>query len=436
MRTALILTLQPPGGSGVQARRYAKLLPHLAAAGWDFHFVGPDPALDALLPEPVPGQGHLCHYSRRVSLSQVCAIRKNRRRRGSLLHGWYGLRQLLHRLLERLVRHDSLAHAIGGLTDTALKAAATLDVDVVAGICPDFRVLEAARRVAERLQRPFIALYDDPFGHREVGSFQPAEPERQRALLAAARGAVFASPLTLQRYHDQGLLGRTPATFLPDCFEAAGSQYGSPAGADASKAGGSPEAPLTLFHPGSLGPWRPIETLLEAVRRYRQEQGPIRLGLYGYLYERARQAVGSDELLRSCVELRSAVSNAQSHQLAQAADGLLVLIGPRHTDNLPSKFFEYLDHPTPVLVAGPAGSPLEAILNSLQIGLFCDINSSDSIYHGLMEIKAKSAWYRQQHHHNHEAIATYSAPAVARRWGEAFDRFLVEETAGRSTPVA
>jgi hypothetical protein len=69
MPRALILSLQPPGGSGVQARRYAKLLPHLTAAGWEFHVVGPDPRLDAVTPEPFAGQEQFCHYSRRVPRS-------------------------------------------------------------------------------------------------------------------------------------------------------------------------------------------------------------------------------------------------------------------------------------------------------------------------------------------------------------------------------
>jgi hypothetical protein len=415
MPRALILSLQPPGGGGVQARRYAKLLPHLPAAGWEFHVVGPDPRLDAVTPEPFPGQERFCHYSRRVSRSQRCAIRRNRRRPGTPLHLWFGLRQLIHRRLERLGGHDPQAHALEGLRATALEAAAQLPCDVVAGICPDFRVLEVALDVAGRLGKPFIAIYDDPFGHREKGRFQPAHPERQRAVLAAAAGAVFASPLTLERYREQGLLGATPARFLPDCFEPGDSP---PAAAPIGET-------LTLFHPGNLGPWRPIEPLLEAVRRWRPEQqGGLRIQLYGYLYEAARTAIRSDPRLRHDVQVHAAVSNARSHQLAGAADGLLVLIGPRHTDNLPSKFFEYLPHATPVLVAGPAGNPLQAIVEDLEKGIYCDIESSAEIFNALLELRRRAGWFRERHRHHRDAIAAYAAPAVARAWGAAFDSFL------------
>jgi len=422
MARALILSLQPPGGGGVQARRYAKLLPHLPAAGWEFHVVGPDPRLDAVTPEPFTVQDRFCHYSRRVSRSHRCAIRRNRHRPGSLLHLWFGLRQLVHRLLERLAGHDPQAQALEGLRATALETAARLPFDVVAGICPDFRVLEVAQEVASWLGRPFIAIYDDPFGHREKGHFHPAQPERQRAVLAAATGAVFASPLTLERYREQGLLGGTPARFLPDCFE----PDEAPPPLTAPPAG----ATLTLFHPGNLGPWRPIEPLLEAVRRWRpEEQGVLRLQLYGYLYEAARAAIRSDARLRQIVQVHAAVSNGRSHQLAEAADGLLVLIGPRHNDNLPSKFFEYLPHATPVLVAGPAGNPLQAIVEDLDKGIYCDIESSAAIFDALVELRQRAGWFRERHRQQRDAIAAYAAPAVAAAWGAAFDGFLAARPA-------
>lgn len=427
MPRALILSLQPPGGGGVQARRYAKLLPHLPAAGWEFHVVGPDPRLDAVTPEPFPGQERFCHYSQRVSHSQRCAIRRNRRRPGTPLHLWFGLRQLIHQWLERLAHHDPQTHALEGLRATALETAAAIPFDVVAGICPDFRVLEVALAVAGRLGKPFIAIYDDPFGHREKARFHPAHPGRQRAVLGAAAGAVFASPLTLERYREQGLLGSTPASFLPDCF--AIGEVPPPSEGTGTAARGEPiaaaGAPLTLFHPGNLGPWRPIEPLLEAVRRWqRAGLGELRILLYGYLYEAARTAIRSDPTLRTAIRVHAAVSNERSHQLAASADAVLVLIGPRHTDNLPSKFFEYLPHTTPVLVAGPAGNPLEAIVDDLHKGLYCDIENSAAIFDALATLQRQAGTLRAHQRHHPDAIDAYAAPRVARAWGEAFDGFL------------
>jgi hypothetical protein len=129
------------------------------------------------------------------------------------------------------------------------------------------------------------------------------------------------------------------------------------------------------------------------------------------------------------VQVHAAVSNGRSHQLAEAADGLLVLIGPRHSDNLPSKFFEYLPHATPVLVAGPAGNPLQAIVEELEKGIYCDIESSAAIFDALVELRQRAGWFRERHRHNRDAIAAYAAPAVAAAWGEAFDGFLADRPA-------
>jgi hypothetical protein len=122
--------------------------------------------------------------------------------------------------------------------------------------------------------------------------------------------------------------------------------------------------------------------------------------------------------------VHAAVSNERSHQLAEAADAVLVLIGPRHTDNLPSKFFEYLPHATPVLVAGPAGNPLQAILEDLHKGFYCDIESSTAIFDALVALQRQAGAERDHHHHNPDAISAFAAPRVARAWGAAFDRFL------------
>ena len=57
LRRLLLLSIQPPGASGVQAIRYAKLLAHLRVLGWEVHVLGPDPALDSVHREPVQAQG-------------------------------------------------------------------------------------------------------------------------------------------------------------------------------------------------------------------------------------------------------------------------------------------------------------------------------------------------------------------------------------------
>jgi hypothetical protein len=45
----LLLTIQPPGGSGVQGLIFTKLCKYLQESEWEFHFAGPSPALSSVL---------------------------------------------------------------------------------------------------------------------------------------------------------------------------------------------------------------------------------------------------------------------------------------------------------------------------------------------------------------------------------------------------
>ena len=48
----LLLTIQPPGGDGVQSLIFTKLCPFLVASDWEFHFAGPSPELTSLICSP------------------------------------------------------------------------------------------------------------------------------------------------------------------------------------------------------------------------------------------------------------------------------------------------------------------------------------------------------------------------------------------------
>lgn len=396
MPRALILSLQPPGGFGVQAGCYAKLLPHLPAEGWEFHVVGPDPRLDAVAPEPFPRQEPFCHHDRRVSRSHRCTIRKNRRRAGTPLHLWFGLRRLIHRQLEQLGGPAPQTHALEGLRAKALETAATMPFDGVAGICPDFQGLEVARHVARTLGKPFSAVYDDPCGHREKGHFHPAHPEHQRAVLAASSGAVFASPLTLAPYRRHGLLAATPALLLPDCVEVdktppPASRTGPPSpgkptvAADRATAGGR----AALVRGGAR---RTSNPSLRLPQRNSQSDHPQR-----------RQPSGPCRR-----EQRALPPAGRGSPCCSGADRA----SPQGQPAL--KILRLLPPASPVLVAGPAGIPLKAILDELHKGIDCDIESSSASFDALMTLQRQAGSYRDHQRHTPDPIGAYAAPRVAR----------------------
>lgn len=433
MKMALFLSIQPPGCSGVQAIRYGKLLPFLESEGWQIHFVGPEPGLVSVQTEAVHDQATCCHYTNRVSGSRRYSVRKNRHPRGSLPHIWFGLLQLFYRLAESITAHDPFAYTRTGLILTALSEARRINFNLVAGICPDYQILEAALQVARILDRPFVAIYDDPHGHRDIDTFHPAEPDRQKVLLGNAAGAIFASPLTEKRYRMSGLLGKTISCFIPDSY-----CHTLICRSHSDSSSGERKQNVHILHLGNLGPWRPIEPFLDALLNLQRHRPDIRLhvSLYGFLYEQASMRIRSSPELLSMVGPHQPVDHEHSHSLAAEADILLVVIGPRHTDNLPSKFFDYLGHSRPILILGPTGNPLEAIIAKLGIGLYKDIQSREAIEQGLTEIITNPSAYTSGYRRNAALIRNYSSDSVARMWARSLNWILESQTRGSATSEA
>jgi hypothetical protein len=89
------------------------------------------------------------------------------------------------------------------------------------------------------------------------------------------------------------------------------------------------------------------------------------------------------------------------------------MIGSRHLDNQPSKFFVYLGHPKPLIVIGPPGNPIQALIEELQIGVYCDVNNQASIREGLARITSDYKYYAEAFKRNADLIKRYRADAVA-----------------------
>ncbi|MBM5816801.1 MAG: glycosyltransferase family 4 protein [Cyanobacteria bacterium K_Offshore_surface_m2_239] len=436
MRRLLVVLRQPPGCSGVQALIYNKLLPFFEDHGWEIHFAGPSPWLTSVLTERLDYPPERLHYSTEVSASLSFSVRKNRHRKGTLPHLGHGLLQLLARWLERLRHHDSEAHLLRGLSRTVHLANQRWHFDLVAGKTPDFQVLALTHRLCQELDKPLLALIDDPYGARDEQGFHPKEPERQRSILDRARGALFMSPLTRDRYVEAGLLSPEKAHVISDSYpvnpelyrQTAPTPTAHPSWTRRRGVRGDQRGGLRLIYLGMLPEWRPIEPFLEALRAANQPQDPqpaaLELTIHGFVYPAARRRIADDPRLASLIQIQPLVSYATSHALAAAADVQLVVIGPRHLDNVPSKFFEYLGHHKPLLVLGPPQNPLRELVDRLKIGLYVDGRSAEAIYAALDTLRRDHDGFVQAYSTRATAIEAFSAPTVARRFCQLLDQAL------------
>jgi len=424
MKRILLIMSQPPGCSGVQGLIYNKILPYLEQCGWEFHFAGPSPQLISVQIEPLPYPSERLHYTDRIAASRRFSVRKHRFRKGSFRYLAFGFLQFLATLLERALGHDEVASMQQGLKEVVLEADCRFHFDLIAGKSPDFCMLEFAGAMTSQLQRPLVAMVVDPHGYRDANVFSPAEPEKQKALLDQCCGSMYMSPLTLERYVKAGLVDREKAYSFTDSYPDTPALY---AGGRSQLASGSnsvctsqPRRSLDMLHLGVLPPWRPIEALLKALQTFNleEEESSPRLHVhqYGFLYPAAEQQIYASPLLRSTVHVSKAVSYTHSHWLAEDADAQLVVIGPRHVDNQPSKFFEYLGHHKPLLVIGPPANPIQSIMDELGIGVYANIEDPEDILRGLRALVGGYRNYQVAYERQHAEIERYSARRVAEHW--------------------
>jgi hypothetical protein len=423
MKRILLVMMQPPGCSGAQGLIYYKILPFLEANGWEFHFAGPSPQLSSVIIEDVNCPSARLHYTDHVSYSRKYSVLKNRQTKNSLRFYFYGVLQYFAQRIEKLLNHDPNAYLISGLDKTIKAANKKWNYDLIAGKSPDFIVLESVAKLTKSLDKPLVAMIVDPYGERNGLNFIPHEEEKQKQILDQCVGAMFMSPLTRDRYVKAGLLNQAKAYAFYDSFPSTPSlyKYSKTNNKSLHINHDSDFKTIQFAHLGMLPEWRPVGTLLEAIQNF---PNIIYIDIFGYLYPEAQKQIQKNKLLSNQIHLNKPVCYKESHRIAHHADALLVIIGPRHFDNQPSKFFEYLGHRKPMLVLGPPGNPIERIINNLGIGIYCDILNRDSIIDGINKISNQYSQFVSAYDTNNDKIKMYSADQVAQHWADCLNNML------------
>ncbi len=415
MRKALFILPEPPPTNGVMAIEYARVSSHVPSCGWQFHFLGPDPRRNSPYPPLRDFPEELSHYAGDINLSRRSSVERNRNR---------GIRRVLWSVVRGMcVVTEKLFPSTGqhterrtqALIERGLRLTASHRFDLVVGTIPDLAFAQAAAALSAGTGLPLVLHYHDPLGHRARNGFTPTFVDAQRALFEQAAGVIFASPMTMQRYREQGFIHpRTRA--ITYSFEPAGAETAAPAPSGASA------RELTLSHIGSLAPWRPIRTLVNAIAEFnRNSVVRIRLTQIGYMdrdsdrYARTHLQPGRDLIVEPTKPHREAAAAALH------SDVLLVVIGPRHADNIPAKFIEYLGYNKPVLVVGPKGSVVEAMLRQLGVGSYADIDSTDAIRDALTCLTNDYEEFARMTRKNSIQIDYYCAERVAERWCDFLD---------------
>jgi glycosyltransferase involved in cell wall biosynthesis len=362
----LFLAWHFPPANTVACIRTWNVAKHLARRGWELTVVTPDPSL--------------LRHVERVSETERTMAREGIRRIVTG-HRW---RALMPHILQ--CRDRGLGWFVGGIcrnvarrlgidagvgwireADRACAHLTADDVDVILASGPPFAAFDVARRLSDRLSRPYVLDYRDPwtgFPHALV-SPRPATIRRERRLLACCAAATIVSPSwasaldrrfgvsTKLHVVTNGYDGEELAPVLPHQFGHVAIVYAG------------------IFYV----PKRPVTPLMAALKALR-ESGPTPPWYFHYYGPHGAHV--SEEAhrfgLAEHVVLHGTVSRPEALAAVRGAAVAVVITSvvdnPGLDDNgmVTGKIFETLGLRTPIMLVAPSGSDARAVVEGSGAG--------------------------------------------------------------------
>jgi glycosyltransferase involved in cell wall biosynthesis len=149
-------------------------------------------------------------------------------------------------------------------------------------------------------------------------------------------------------------------------------------------------AKLTITYVGTLSDIYPVEGLVAALKRMKQEGIDFVLWFVGSASEKTRQLILAN-IPDTSVEFLPYVIHSEAVKYMLSSTILLLII-PSHQSNksiLTGKLFEYLATGKPILCLGPTDGDAAEIIKSVGAGSVFNYNSNDAIYQFLVQSSGK-----------------------------------------------
>lgn len=147
---------------------------------------------------------------------------------------------------------------------------------------------------------------------------------------------------------------------------------------------------LTLTYVGTLSDIYPVDGLVQALKKLKQERMDYALRFVGSVSEKTRQVILSD-IPDTAVEFLPYVIHIEAVKYMLSSTILLLII-PSHQSNksiLTGKLFEYLATGKPILCLGPTDGDAALIIKSIGAGSVFNYNDSDAIRQFLIQTSGK-----------------------------------------------
>jgi glycosyltransferase involved in cell wall biosynthesis len=357
----LFLAYHFPPAHAIACVRAWNMAKYLSRLGWEIQVVTPDPSLW------------------RNSEDRKVAITNAKREGISLIHTnhqwrWLnpdhlncwddGLGWILGGICRTVARNLSVDQAVGWIS-AAEKTCSMLtpnDVDLILATGPPFSAFRLAKRLAERLNKPYVLDYRDPWtGNPHVnGPESLVAIKEETRLLSGCSAVTVVSPSWAkglkERFHIGSRVSVVTNGYDPEEL----------ASVEPFNFGHHAIIYAGNFYP----PKRVISPVLAALKKLRDggkhDRLPWKFHYYGIHGDHVRE-----EALRfavtDCVVLHGRVPRADVLSAVRGADVAVVIttVADQMTQEdcgiIPGKLFETLGLGTPILLVSPQGSDVETI---------------------------------------------------------------------------
>jgi glycosyltransferase involved in cell wall biosynthesis len=404
----LFLAHSFPPATAVACVRTWNVAKYLSRLGWDVTVVTPHPSVWRRVEAPEVIDANL----RREGIQRILTGYRWRCLLGRYLNCWnQNLGWMVGGMCRKVARGLGVDSHIGWIK-AAEQACSTLsanDVDVILASGPPFVAFKLAKRLADRLGRPYVLDYRDPWtGNPHGASHRPAQMQEEARLLSGCAAATIVSHswgLALDRRFNLG----AKLHVITNGYDPEGLADVKPYDFDH----------FAIVYTGTFyPPKRVISPVMAALKRLKEITHNAGGSTWYFHYfgeeenhvrEEARHFGVTDRVV-----LHGRVPRAEALSAVRSADVAVVITSV--TDEatvaergiMTGKIFDALGLGTPILLIAPPGSDVEAIAQTTELARSFTGNDIDGIASFLQE--ALSGWALES-----KNLEAYAWPHLAKR---------------------
>jgi glycosyltransferase involved in cell wall biosynthesis len=404
----LFLTWTFPPSNAVGCVRTWNIAKYLARLGWDVTVVTPHPSIQRNIENPQETEANL----RREGIRRILTDHRWRWLAPDRLHCWHhGLGWFLGGVCRNVARRLGVDSGIGWIeaADHACAHLTANDVDIILASGPPFAAFRLAKRLSDRLGRPYVLDYRDPW----TGDPYIARPDRpatireEARILAGCAAAMIVSlswSLALERRFGVGakLHVVTNGYDLEDLTRIEPHAFDH----------------FAIVYAGTFSPpKRVITPVMAALKRLNDtpEGGsrPWYFHYYGPHHNHVSEAAEhfglmSRVVLHGMVPRAEALSAVRGAGVAVVITSILEEASLKDQGMVTAKVFEIMALGTPVLLVTPADSDARAMAESTGFAQSFTGSNTDGMASFLRETMLGR-------HPQPKNLAAYAWPSIAKR---------------------